>query len=464
MTSPPLTRVSEAIETTMDELRQSEAGCRLVLAVSGGRDSMAMLHASAILAQPRDALHVVHVHHGIRGDEADTDADYVAHCCEELGLGCSVVRTDARGAAKRLHIGIQQAARTVRYAALRRCADDLGGATIATAHTADDNVETILLRIVRGTGLHGLAGIPALSNGLVRPLLAVTRRETQAYCRAVGIEYRDDSSNESTKYSRNRLRLSVLPELRSHVNQGVDRALLRLAATAAQADEYLAECAAQKVHELVSTSGTTLDRARLASLHPALQAACLRHWLTATRGGTDDLDAGLYEWCTAPCARSSTARTLPGGHVISRTDATLTIADPGFPSSVRRVEHSVPVVEAAEALGLNCRLWYSDSPVEGSQNLPVPASRVSTPLSVRNRRPGDRIRIKGVGTVKLQDLFVNHKVPRLERDWVPVICDDLGPLWVVGHAVDERALVPCDERPAVYVVCQWYTAPPISDH
>lgn len=456
-----LAPVTDAMAAAMDLLRTPTGNARLVVAVSGGRDSMSMMHGAAQLRRPADIVHVVHVHHGIRGGEADDDAAFVRMWAARLGLECTVAAVDAPSVARRLHTSTQVAARRLRYAALRDAAAAMGGAVIATAHTADDNVETILHRIVRGSGITGLAGIPAATDRVIRPLIGVWRTGTEAYCRAAGIQYRDDSSNSALKYTRNRLRLNVLPEIRTHINPAVDRALLRLARSAQDASSFLTQCAERELPGIQSDDGLSLDLALLMALHPALRVACLQLWLGGIRGNTQDIDSGVYEWCQVsdpdPAGHSW---TLPGGAILLRAGNRLLLSPVALPGSPRRVEYDIVGTAPTQVPEMQCRVWCSDEEVTDEMCLQVAICAITGRLRVRNRRPGDRLRARGVGTIKLQDLFVNRKVPAPQRDWVPVVCDDAGPLWVVGHGVDERALARCDEHPTVYVVCQWYTGSP----
>lgn len=229
----------------------------IVLAVSGGADSVALLRA--ILAIKRASggtgqVYVGHYDHGLRGDAGHADADWVVKTCKRLIVPVDVERADVRARAADLGDGIEAAARMARYDFLLRVAEKVGARFVVTAHTADDQAETVLHRILRGTGLAGLAGIPisrALSKcvTLIRPLLAVSRGDVFEYLEGLGQGFRQDSSNLERVYTRNWIRHEILPAIREHLNSDVDRALIRLAGHAAETQAFMEEMATSIMRE-----------------------------------------------------------------------------------------------------------------------------------------------------------------------------------------------------------------------
>ena len=231
----------------------------VVLAVSGGADSVALLGAMAALKAANGGagqLYVAHLNHGLRGADADADAAWLAALCERWALPLEIGKADVASLAAEQGDGWEAAARTARYDFLRHTAERLGARFVATAHTSDDQVETVLQRIVRGTGLAGLAGIPSrrpLSHSavLVRPMLALRRSDVLAYLTTIAQDYRTDASNADARFTRNRLRQELLPLLRERFNNDVDAALLRLATQADEAQQVLENLAAGIARECV---------------------------------------------------------------------------------------------------------------------------------------------------------------------------------------------------------------------
>jgi len=216
-----------------------------LVAVSGGADSVALLRAMCeTRVTGKGELVAAHLNHGLRAAESDADEQFVREICSEMQVRCCTERVDVAALAATQGDGIEAAARTARYQFLRRTAGRCGARYVATAHTADDEVETVLHRILRGTALAGLAGIPrrrllGRDVMLVRPLLAVRRREVLAYLAAIGQAYREDASNAEPIFTRNRLRLELLPLLRAQYNPDVDQALLRLADHAGELQQII---------------------------------------------------------------------------------------------------------------------------------------------------------------------------------------------------------------------------------
>ncbi|HVT29451.1 MAG TPA: tRNA lysidine(34) synthetase TilS [Lacipirellulaceae bacterium] len=241
-------------EERLAELWPATSWCdtHLVLAISGGPDSVALLRSMLALKEAfggRGELHAAHLHHGMRGREADDDAAWVGALCERFKLPLQVKSVDVAKIAAEQGDGWEAAARAARYEFLRQAAERVGARFVATAHTADDQAETVLHRVLRGTGIDGLAGMPrcrALSPSvvIVRPLLNVRRIEVLAYLAAIGQDFRTDATNMEVQWTRNRLRKELLPQLRERYNPQVDAALVNLATQASEAQQVIASLAA----------------------------------------------------------------------------------------------------------------------------------------------------------------------------------------------------------------------------
>lgn len=259
--------------------------CHVVLAVSGGADSVALLRATIGLknaAAGAGRLFVAHLDHGLRGDESAADAKWLAELCESMALPCELGTADVRSIADSQGDGWEAAARSARSEFLLSTAERLGARFVATAHTADDQVETVVHRIIRGTGIAGLAGIPtrrALSPSvtLVRPMLQVRRDQVVEYLAAIGQDYRIDSSNDDSRFTRNRLRHELLPLLRDDFNSDVDAALTRLATQAAEIQTVLSGFAdelAGRVVEFECQSVAKVSALPLSTVAQRLKVDC----------------------------------------------------------------------------------------------------------------------------------------------------------------------------------------------
>lgn len=280
----------------------------LVLAASGGPDSVALLRAVLSLKQLTGGpgrLFVAHLHHGLRAAAADEDQEWLEALCRRRNVPIEIGRFDIAAAAAEQGDGLEAAARQARYEFLRSVAERLGARWVAVGHTADDQVETVLHRILRGTGLAGLAGMPRArplspSVTLIRPLLDVRRRDVLKYLERIGQDYRTDASNTESCFTRNRLRNELLPTIRAQFNSDVDQAVLRLAAQSRDAQQLIADLAANLCSCCVafnsgpSNSTVTLDCEPLAGNSPLIVGeVCRSAWKLA---GWPLQAMGFQEW------------------------------------------------------------------------------------------------------------------------------------------------------------------------
>ncbi len=310
----------------------------VVLAVSGGADSMALLRAALAAKQHYGGsgrLFAAHLNHGLRPADASADEAWLAACCDRLNVALEVGRCDVPARAAEQGDGLEAAARDARYSFLRETAERLGARFVAVAHTADDQVETVLHRLIRGTGVAGLAGMPrnrplSPSVTLVRPLLAVRRADVLKYLESIGQDYRSDETNADPRFTRNRLRHDLLPRLRAEYNADVDPALLRLAAQAEESQQLIARLARILCDRgmTISPGNIFVDCSALAAEPPILvREACKFAWDTA---GWPLQNMGFDEWwqlATLICREGDGGLfNLPGGVSAGRVDGRVQIS------------------------------------------------------------------------------------------------------------------------------------------
>ncbi len=282
-------------------------GETILVGVSGGPDSICLLHILDHIKETLGvSLHVVHLNHMLRGAASDADAGYVSRLAQSLGLPATVAARDVPAYKREHRLSVEEAARQVRYDFFTEVAASLGARRIALGHNADDQMETILMHLVRGSGLAGLRGMQPLTfwrspaSGacltVVRPLLEIARKEIDAYCQAYALEPRSDSSNYSLDYTRNRFRHELVPLLESY-NPNVRAALLRTARAAADAVSYLEEQLSLIWDQVAreQPNGILLDAKALAALHPALRRHLLRRVLERLRVDVTDVEVPQCE-------------------------------------------------------------------------------------------------------------------------------------------------------------------------
>lgn len=408
----------------LEENRMLQPRDELVCAVSGGADSVALLFAMYLLKDKLDIhLSAAHFNHRLRGEESDRDARFVEAFCGGLGIPLYMGEGTVTAGAK----GLEAAARDARYAFLM----GLSG-KIATAHTADDNAETVLLHLVRGTGLKGLGGIPPVSGRLIRPMLTVTRREVEAFLAEYSLKHVEDSSNETDAFLRNRIRHDVMPLLRRE-NPRIGENLSRLALGLRQDEDYLQR---QSSLPLPGVS-------QLRQLHPAVRWRYLRRFLEDS--GVREPEQSHVELAEAlvfsenPSARGH----FPGGKTIAREYDRLVLLEDSadIPARVLACPGWTELPEAG--LAAVC------APAEKLENGPdvftiVPQGQ----MILRSRGCGDTLRLSG-GSKLLKKRMIDRKIPAAQRGRIPVLCDEAGILGVWGFGADLDRIA--KELPAVTV-------------
>jgi len=438
-------RVAGALRTL------APAGARVLVAVSGGPDSVAMMHLLREL-QPVCGIvvaGVAHFNHLLRGAESDQDEAFCRQLAESMGLPFISETADVAAAARRSKASLEDTARRLRYDFLERARQQLGADLVAVAHTRDDQAETYLLRLVRGAGARGLASMRPRRGRVVRPLLEVGRAELHAVLAASNHPFRTDQTNLDVSFPRNRVRHEVIPAL-VRISPAAVRSIARSARLAADDEDFLEERAIEVASAIVlSDEGGTvrLDRAALSELHPAIGRRVVRQALSRVSAGRF-LSSKHVE---AVRRLRSGGLDLPGVTVVAESGRLSLSAAAGkrgsrrqkanvfcYPLSIpgeTRIEESGASISAEIVIG---GAPGTEKPVDGvvvSQSAVEPGAG----LFVRNRRPGDRLRPFGMtGTRKLQDYMVDRKVPRSERDRVPIVVDGRDRIvWVVGHTVAE---------------------------
>ena len=424
---------------------------RVVVSVSGGADSMALLSVLHELAPAyRLTLFVAHVNHQLRDHEATRDALFVESYVDRLGLPFHKLEVDVRFLKRRTGLSSQQAARQLRYGALLSLRDSLAATHIALGHTADDQAETVLLRLLRGAGPAGLAGIPARRMPFVRPLLGVHRDAIHAYLGSAGVPWIEDSSNMSRAYQRNRVRLELMPELGTY-RPGIARRLRQTAdmlrAEHNVLDEQTASLARQAVGQELGRSMLSVRRPPFMAAPLAMQRRLLRYALDRLpglghAGGFQGIEALAHFAVTG--GRIGRRLTLAGevtaewhrdavllwkAGTLPSTTTSLTLPVPGF---VTLKCLSLSVSAKSHALGPE---WGG---LAGPRRSFACAKAAVPPLTIRFPKPGDRFQPLGAGgSQKLQDFFVNSKVPRAVRPFVPLVLSRGRIVWVVGYRIAE---------------------------
>lgn len=465
----------EKVRQTVLRYRLIEDGHQVVVAVSGGADSLALLYLLDRLRRegtPRFILQVAHLHHGLRGPAAREDALFVRREAEKLGLPFYCGKADTPHFQKKWGFSREDAARRLRYRYLSQVAERTGASQIAVGHHRDDQVETVLLNVLRGTGPHGLAGMKIkreLQPGkgipyLIRPLLHVAKGEIEQYCRAMKLSPRLDESNLQLDYRRNRVRLDLIPYLEREFNPSFRLSIVQLSRLIEADQEYLEKCAEERLSGLLlreEHDRIELDARCLTGEHAAIQGRVIRLALRRLRGNIGDTGFAHVRSILELCRRNPSygSTDLPGSVKAEISYGALRIILGGSrgKSGVVPVELKVPGEALISEKGWKLRAevlapdelpWPPDcgreayldfdkvvQAVEGEKNKDGENNEQGWEpvLRVRSRQEGERFRPLGApGHKKMKDFFIDRKIPLPERREIPVVSAGNEAIWVCG--------------------------------
>ncbi|MCF7875428.1 tRNA lysidine(34) synthetase TilS [Candidatus Bipolaricaulota bacterium] len=443
--------VLESIKNFLKD--HSIEGNSLLVAVSGGVDSTVLLDCLVKLGADYSLdLTVAHLDHGLRGGDSRGDLEHVREKAGNLGLKCITERRPVRKKIKDQNLSLEEAARKIRYDFLRETAEKTGADFVALGHNRNDQAETVLMHLLRGCGLRGLSGMKEVSGNYIRPLLRSSRSEILDYAESNELEYRKDKTNKDTTYFRNKIRHDLLPELEKNYNRRIVDHLVQTGKLAREAQSYFE----QKVEEISAgiliseEQGKCFSRTELLKHHRYIQKKIIRKFIRDVKGNLKDINT-IHVKEIIDKIRNEPARTrldLPGVvFKLSRDRACFFHEFINSQSKDYYYETTPDGSLVIEEADLEIRFELNKNP-EGissddfsSDNLTevVDWSKVEQPIIVRNRNEGDKFVPLGMeGTKRLKDFFIDTKIPYEERNGVPLVCDDSGIIWVVGHRIDDR--------------------------
>jgi len=456
----------DLFEDTLRTRALVQPGQRVLVAFSGGADSTALLHLFSRLRESWSLqMAAAHLNHALRAEQSDADESHCRQMCSEWHIPFFSRRVEVGQEAKRRRLSVEAAAREARYAFLQEVADAIEADVIALGHTRDDQVETVLLNLTRGAGAAGLAGMPIRRGRFIRPLLPISRLQVRAYCALHGLPFVEDASNQDLRYSRNRIRHHVLPELRL-INPRADVAIERLAQVMrdeenwwrgylqllepqftlrrtqeewqlslewlAQQPEAIQRRVIRYAVQNLSPEGWEAEFEQVERLREAIRAG--RRAGVTLHGGRLHASVGqrvLRVWVKqeSPSFAYERVVQIPGETPVPEAGMTLF------------AEHS-PLPEARSWRQENWEVWCD-------------ASRISGQVRVRNWRRGDRIQPLGLmGHRKLSDIFVDRKVPLSLRQRIPIVCDAEGIIWIVGICLAHRVRCTPETKQAIHLWVQ----------
>ncbi len=482
------TIMADIAEETIRKHRMLTQGITVLAAVSGGADSVCMLHFLLSVADKYGIkIITVHVDHMLRGAESEDDRRFVAELCGRLGVQLFAEAHNVREAAAGCGGNIEETAREIRYSVFGRIATACGAERIAIAHNRNDRAETVLMNIIRGTGTDGLKGISYVNGKIIRPLLDVSRKEIEDYCRINSLGYRTDSTNLTDIYTRNKVRLKLIPYIDSEFGADIVGSLCRLADIAASDNEYLEEEARRRLESITISGGDAgtgtgkgigtgtnkivLDRAGFEGVHEAVSTRIIRQCISKIKDGMKGIGISSKHMATVSDfiseGRTGARIQLPGGVRILRSydriiiytdncgsEGSITdfcvplkvpgmtyISDPGifikaetvnieeYKTVAAQKSRNVPSFGKSPSSGWNCHLPVTEF---------FDCSICGAGINIRNRMEGDMFCPIGKGgSCSLKKYMINRKMPAGLRGSIPLAACGREVLWVIGDRTSE---------------------------
>ncbi len=446
--------MKEKVHAYIKKHQMIKAGDSVLVGVSGGADSLALLH---FLSQSREdlgiGLGVAHLHHGMRGSVADGDAAFVEAMCRSLDVPFYGGFADVPALAREEKVGVEVAGRQARYAFFREIMDKKGFTRLATAHHLDDQAETVLMRLIRGTGMVGAAGIPAVDGEKIRPLLCVTREEIEAYCKVYRLDYRHDCTNDDHTMTRNRLRHDIIPQLKT-INPQVAK---HLAVFAEEALDYEAVVQDQVAlwgnqHFVIGADGWLYYNLECFLREPPfIQSKLLRAAILEATGTLMDIGrVHIEKACTFLSEKIGNGEIqLPRGIVVRKDYQRVLVGIPEAQEDIVSVEEVSISTERPGVYELNGYRFTVDVMLlqdlkmlqkkKISSEIFIDYGKIKDNLVLRTRKAGDVIALPGMqGRKKIKSFYIDRKLPRAERDRLPLLAMDEEVLWVPGYAVSRN--------------------------
>jgi tRNA(Ile)-lysidine synthase len=452
------------VRATIEKYRMLSGGERLVVAVSGGPDSVALLHVLHSLRSTYQLdLHVAHLEHGLRGEDALEDQRFVEGLCRGLGLGLTARSVDVAERAAASTLSIEAVARQVRYAFLNDVLKETGATKIATGHNANDQAETLLLNLLRGSGIAGLRGIrPAMEGRIIRPLVEAKRDEILAYLADRHLDFRTDASNEDSTYDRNRLRKVLIPLIETEFNPKIVDSLVRTASIFSLVAEHF-DGEVERARRVCCRSEdgrVVLNLERFSQLALIVKLFTLYAVLRSLEGDDQvvSYDALVALVNIAERSRSGSRVDVGSGIAAIKEFGTLVIGrDVALPEPYE-VSLVIPGTTRIDQVSRVIEVSVLREPPDSGdvyrsgETAYFDLDKLALPLAARSWREGDRIIPFGMaGSKKVHDVFVDEKIPASERAGIPIICDKDEIIWIAGVRRSERARITDQTRTFVKI-------------
>jgi len=460
--------LEEKALSTIKRLNMISFNDKILVGVSGGPDSISLLNFLLSLKEKYHlTIYVAHLNHLLRGRDSDKDAEFVKKIADELNLTCQIENCDIYKYSKSHSLTIEEAARDSRYEFFNRTTKTFKANKIALGHHSDDQVETVLMRIIRGCGVDGLLGIPPVRGNIIRPLIECSRKDIEKYCQKYKLKYRNDLTNATPVYFRNKVRLELLPFLSENYNKNIKNNLLRFRTIVSDVAMYLQEetnAAFNKVVGKKCVGQVTIDLERLRVLSLVLQRRIIRKSIKIVKGNLYSINFKHIKQIISLIDRQTGEKwlNLPNGVLIKRDYNKLIISTNELEnkkeeSSAHNWEYGLSIsgTERIESLNMLIKSRIVDSREISFSNIfrknksdsklveCLDYDKLKFPIKIRNRRIGDSFfPLNMDGLKRIKKYLIDMKIPKNQRDSIPLLVDSGGNIiWVVGFRLDDRVKI-----------------------
>ncbi|WP_026487085.1 tRNA lysidine(34) synthetase TilS [Caldanaerobius polysaccharolyticus] len=436
-------------EDTIKKYNMIRHGDKIIVAVSGGPDSVCLLH---VLFRMRDnydlSLIVAHVNHCLRGTQAEEDMRFVQKMACDLGLPFYAKVEDVAKIAADTGMSVEQAGRHVRYAFFRQLKEQLKADKIAVAHNMDDQAETVLLHLLRGAGVQGLTGMSPVSGDIIRPLIETPRRDIEAYIEENGLEYRVDHTNFQTHYFRNRIRIELIPYLKDHFNKNIAEALVQAADILREEDAYVQKNVLEIYKKICfkDKSGVQVELSEFERQDLAVKRRLIRKMVEDVKGNNLNLEFKHIEYIMEFIKRGQTGERvdIPGGICVGLQYGKIRVFSVAPVSKAPDFCYPLVIPGTTRISELNASVRAEvvadiQPDFKNRYRAYLDYDQIPDNLVVRSRRPGDYIIPFGMnGHKKLKEYFIDAKVPSEVRDKIPLVASGSEIVWIVGHRINGK--------------------------
>jgi tRNA(Ile)-lysidine synthase len=465
--------LEEKVLQTIKKFDMLSFNDRVLIGISGGPDSVTLLNVLLSFKKRYNlSFFIAHLDHMLRGKESDGDVNFVKNLAQELDLPCEVKSCNLTEIAQKEHLTLEEAARKYRYKFYSETAKKFKANKIALGHSADDQVETVLMRFLRGSGLEGLMGIPPVRGKIIRPLIECSREEIEEYCQEHKIGYRIDSSNKEVVYFRNKIRLELLPLLSKDYNKNIKDIMLRLRNIISEVSAYLnqeTELLFKEVARRESPEMVIIDLIKFTSLSLALKRRIIRKSIEVVKGNLysisfrhnneilklTEYQLGEKEIYLPDDIR---AKKIYNKIIIYKkrisknqideipTTWEYNILIPGK-TEIKSLDIEVEI-KILDSVDIKSSLYFNRKKSKGKFLEFIDYNKVKLPLKLRNRRSGDKFYpLKMKGLKKVKDFFIDNKIPKSHRDLIPILVDNEDQIvWIMGMRLDDRVKINSDTK------------------